>query len=50
MMTPPMTLQTLQNIRVFLTRVVAKGQEEQALVNAVHEIDKLIEKHRKKAA
>lgn len=50
MMTHPMTLQTLQNIRVFLTRVVAKGDEEQALVHAVHEIDKLLEKHSKPKA
>jgi hypothetical protein len=50
MMTHLMTLQTLQNIRVFLTRVVAKGDEEQALINAVHELDKLIAKNSKPKA
>lgn len=45
-----MTLQTLINIRTFLTRVVAKGDEEQALLNAIHQLDKIIEAHRVKAA
>jgi hypothetical protein len=45
-----MTIQTLLNIRTFLTRVVAKGPEEQALLNAIAEIDKVVEKHRPKAA
>ncbi len=49
-MTNPMTIQTLLNIRTFLTRVVVKGPEEQALLHAIAEIDKIVEKHRPKAA
>lgn len=50
MLTNPMTIKTLLIIRQFLTRVVAKGPEEQALLHVIDEIDKVVAQHRQKAA
>ena len=43
-----MTVRVLLQIRTFLQRVVAKGPEEQALVECVEAIDKAIEQVRRK--
>ena len=42
-----MTLITLINIRTFLLRVVARGPEEQALVECVEALDRAIEQARR---
>jgi hypothetical protein len=44
-----MTIRTLIQIRSFLLRVVAKGPEEQVLVECVEAIDKAIERHKQTA-
>ncbi len=46
--TPLMTVRVLLQIRTFLQRVVAKGPEEQALVECVEAIDQAIEQVRRK--